>query len=264
MSKKSKISTILGSKMAKLIFLLCISINLFVNSNAYSKCETEPTRVAIVDTGLDLKDPRFASLICKDGHNWDFVEKTPMKFDRHGHGTHIAGLIKQYAGDANFCFLVYRYYDNSSAGINNLMNEVNAIKQAVKDRADFVNISGGGADRSEIECNEIKSAYGTTFVLAAGNDGMNLDLPLAGYYPACCGTPNIIIVGSLGKTGKKLPSSNYGTRVTEWELGYMVLSTLPGGQTGTMSGTSQATAIATGKAVAKRINSCKVPRTKER
>jgi hypothetical protein len=57
----------------------------------------EPVRVAVIDTGLNLKDSRFTHL-CKDGH-YDLSD-TSIE-DTEGHGTHIASLIQKYAGDSN-------------------------------------------------------------------------------------------------------------------------------------------------------------------
>lgn len=237
----------------KLLLLLSILLSFLVSTNAYSERCSRPDRVAIIDTGLDIDDPRFSSLLCKDGHHWDFVENKPLKIDGHGHGTHIAGLIKQYAGNANYCLLIYRYFSAYDFKDGNLRNEIMAIDKAVADRATIINISGGGLYRSDIECNTIKEAKNVRFVTAAGNEGSNIDPP-NGYYPASCGSSNITIVGSTNRFGLKMPSSNYGTTVTEWELGLNVESTLPKGRTGEMSGTSMATAIATGKAVSK--NKC--------
>ena len=53
---------------------------------------------------------------------------------------------------------------------------------------------------------------------------------------------------------RRSPSSNYGKRVTQWEVGTDQKSSLPGGKTGYMSGTSQATGVATGKALKARLS----------
>lgn len=244
--------------MWKLFFLISILVAVFCSSDANAKCKKSiPIRVGIVDTGLDVTDPRFSSLLCKDGHHFDFVENKPMEKDIHGHGTHITGLIKEYAGKANYCLLIYRYYDNGAFGFNNIMNEIRSIRQAITDRADIINISGGGDDFSAIECRTIEEAKNVIFVVAAGNEGRSIDPP-NGYFPAACSSSNVIAVGSLNENGSRLLFSNFGTIVKRWELGFYVLSTLPNDRVGVMSGTSQSTAIATGKIVSKMKNKCDI------
>ena len=242
--------------MSRLLVTILLSILLLLGITCYGECTRKMERVAVIDTGLDLTDPRFSSLLCKDGNHWDFVLKKPVQSDYNGHGTHVAGLIKKYAGNASYCFLIYRYFEyDIFSGNDNLKNEIQAIKQAVKDGATIINISGGGRDRSYEECKTIENASSVRFVLAAGNNGENIDF--GHFYPACCGSSNITIVGSTNKDGVKLSSSNYGNSVTAWELGLNVESTVPGG-TGVMSGTSQATAITTGKIVSKNKNQCHI------
>lgn len=200
-------------------------------------------KVAIVDTGLDLKDPRFQDVICKDGH-WDFVTNSPSVVDEHGHGTHVAGLIKKYAKDSkNYCLLIYRYYAEDG---QNVTRFVKAIKMAIDNGADFVNVSGGGVEYSREEYELIKTHPNVTFVVAAGNDGRQLNNSYK-YFPASYNLPNEVVVGNHNFFCKKAASSNYGSIVKAWEPGVSVISTLPNGVTGSMTGTSQSTAIHTGK-----------------
>ena len=61
----------------------------------------------------------------------------------------------------------------------------------------------------------------------------------------------IYIVGNLVKKDSRsiANTSNYGEPVNTWEVGTNVLSRLPGKSFGFMTGTSQATAVKTGKIV---------------
>lgn len=239
--------------MKKLIILLAL---LSLNAQAQK-------RVAIIDTGLDLKDPRFSKLLCKKGKHWNFVNNTSNPYDSHGHGTHIAGLIKQYAGNASYCLLIYKYYDDWSTGEQNLSNEIRALKQAVVDKADIINLSGGGSEFS----NEERKAFlrieelGILAVVAAGNDGKPVAELGYAYYPAAYGFSNIVVVGNLQSNFKGdcfiHPTSNRGSKVNKWEIGTYVSSTLPGDMMGSLTGTSQATAIRTGKILSgKRSEKC--------
>jgi len=225
---------------------------------------TKPVKVAILDTGLDLTDPRFSSVVCKEGHA-TFVGES-LK-DENGHGTHIAGLIKQYAGEGDYCLLIYKYYSPANSGSLNLRNLIKSIEAAVEAGARVINYSGGGPEFSEDEYLAIKKAEaaGVLFIAAAGNEGQNIDLVRNYYYPASYNLTNIVVVGNINDNGKRFKSSNYGKKVTAWEKGVTVLSTLPpsecrgfesflrgewqNGCMGYMTGTSQSTAIHTGKIV---------------
>ncbi len=188
---------------------------------------------------------------------WDFVHDVPLPFDTHGHGTHISGIINATAGNgfgkgAGACPAValmgLKYYDNGGSGYNNLANTVRAIEYAIANGAQIINYSGGGADPASSERAAVTKAQqkGVLFVAAAGNDGRNNDR--RPYFPASYPVDNIIGVASINKFERLLPSSNFGKSVHVAAPGLMILSTLPGGKFGTMSGTSQATAFVTGAA----------------
>jgi hypothetical protein len=81
-----------------------------------------------------------------------------------------------------------------------------------------------------------------TFVVSAGNDGVDLDINPR--YPASYDCSNIVVVANRGAR-----SSNYGSVVSAWEDGVMVWSMLPHGEEGYMTGTSMSTAIRTGRII---------------
>jgi subtilisin family serine protease len=251
--------------------------------NEISSCSNTVT-VAVIDTGIDYTHPGLAENLWinegetgldANGHDkatngidddgdgfvddvigWDFVNEVPLPMDNHGHGTHISGIISAKpnatTGLSGVCpgvrIMPLKYYDNASLGYNNLQNTVRAIYYAVKMGAQIINYSGGGAEPSTSEKAAIEYARqrGVLFVAAAGNDGHNNDI--FPYYPASYGLDNIISVASVDKQNQLLPSSNYGKNVQVAAPGLGILSTLPHKKTGTMSGTSQATAFVTGAA----------------
>jgi subtilisin family serine protease len=207
-------------------------------------------RIAVIDTGLNLTDPRFQDHLCKTGHK-DFTGEGIK--DLVDHGTHVVGIIQQNAGNANYCLLIYKFYSFAVSGKLNQEREVMALKQAIKDKADIVNISGGGESKYNPEKEVIKHNPRTLFVVAAGNDHHDLDLK-CDYYPACLGFNNILVIGSLNSEGVRSNFSNYGSVVSTYEIGEDVLSTLPDNREGRMSGTSMATAVYTGKLIRKMLN----------
>lgn len=203
-------------------------------------------KVAIVDTGLDLKDPRFKDHLCSTGHK-NFVPNETLD-DINGHGTHVSGLIQKFAGNADFCLLIYKYYSESATGQQNMDREVQAMQEAVVNGADVVNYSGGGPEFNEGEFLVIRNHPKTTFVVAAGNEHQDLDLPGNDFYPASLKLPNELVVMGIDDQGKRVPTSNWSKKAFS-EPGTHILSYLPNGKTGYMTGTSQATAIFSGKLV---------------
>lgn len=207
-----------------------IILSLLFNNLAFATL-----KVAVVDTGLDLNDPRFTSVLCPDGSK-DFTGKGIE--DTNGHGTHIAGLIKQYAKDSDYCLLIYKFFDENQTFYRNENNTVEAFTEAIINGASIINYSAGGPYTSVLEELVIKNHPEVIFFVAAGNEGTNLDINCI-YYPACYNYPNIIVIGNF--------RGNHGKKVNFIENGTEVISTLPNGEEGLMTGSSQSTAIHTGK-----------------
>ena len=244
-------------------------------------------KVAIIDTGIDIHHPDLQHNLwvnkketgydengqnkatnnkdddgngCTDDvHGCNFITMTGDLTDHHGHGTHIAGIIGATRGNGigisgvapNVSMMVLKYYDPNVPGINNLNNTVKAIHYAIQQGAHIINYSGGGLSPSPLEKQAIKMAQqkGILFIAAAGNEKSNLDSKSNSYYPANYPLNNIISVTAFNKTQNVLPTSNYGASSVDIAApGNQILSTLPGGQYGHMTGTSQATAFVTGVA----------------
>src|SRR5262249_33841169 len=109
--------------------------------------------------------------------------------------------------------------------------------------------SGGGILRSREEEAAIAWAAqnGVLVVAAAGNEGLNSDF--FHFYPADYEQPNILSVAALHRHAQLLDVSNF--RPSTWHIaapGKNIHATLPGGLHGFMTGTSQATAFASGLA----------------
>lgn len=217
--------------------MLFILLSLLV-SDSYAK---EPIKIAVIDTGLDLTDPRFAGKLCATGHK-DFTNTTLQ--DNIGHGTHVAGLIEKNAGNSNYCMIILKYYLEER--VNDTLNTfrtILAFNEAENLGADIVNFSSGGPNFIDIEYQTIKTSK-ALFVLAAGNDHADVR---NNFYPAAYHLPNSLVIGSLDRKGNKAKFSNFGPFVDVWELGEDLLSYLPGNMNGIFSGTSMSAAIEAGK-----------------
>lgn len=222
----------------------------------------DPIKVAVIDTGFDFTNVNADRILCKGATHINFVNPGTTPNDTHGHGTHISGIIDQYARGTDYCQIIYKYYDPNGSGEDNLKNTMRAIQAAIDADVDFINYSAGGAEFSQTEYNMWKKAMdlGITVVVAAGNDNCNLDTnktitetymtySCSPYFPASYYDKRFISVGNLTPEGPKAKTSNYGKRIKAWEVGTKVLSWLPFNQQGYMTGTSQATAVRTGKMI---------------
>lgn len=208
-----------------------------------STVKADTLRIGVIDSGLSVTDPRLNGHLCPTGHK-DFTGEGLT--DTNGHGTAMVGLIEEYAGTGDYCIVLYKYYRESDPGSVNLEHEVEALEQASKDKVSIINISGGGPIFEEKEYLAIRGNPQILFVVAAGNEGQNIDFPGNEFYPASYNLPNEIIVGNVDKNNKRVSTSNYGERVVVVEMGDHVRSTYIAGYS-TVTGTSASTAIHTGK-----------------
>lgn len=237
------------------------SINLEPALKLYKKMK-DPKKeivVAVVDTGVEyehpfLKDNLYfpTGKVGKSKFGYDFskngdISTTPD--DLHGHGTHVAGIIKSVFPEVKL--LVLKYYNPLASGQENLASTIRALRFAVDSDVDIINYSGGGPEPSTEEKRILKTAMekGILVVAAAGNEKSDIDVRKNAYYPASYGMNNIITVTAHNKTGESLPSSNWGQRSIDLSApGNRIKSSIPSSRAGYMTGTSQATAFATGVA----------------
>jgi len=161
--------------------------------------------------------------------------------DTDGHGTHVVGLIQKYAGKGNYCLIIVKYFDSSLNNAELSITSLKALNYVSQLGIPLVNISSAGMGASPYEEALIRTTPGTLYVGAAGNHGQSLKT-----FPCAYDLKNMVCVGS--STGE---FSNYGKWVKFKEPGADVVSTLPNGKTGALTGTSMSTAIWTGKLINK-------------
>lgn len=152
--------------------------------------------VAVIDTGIQgdhpfLKDNIHVTSGSRGTANYgiDFsgekVTNTP--FDQHGHGTHVAGIVKSIFPEVKL--LALKYYNPKATGQANLDATIKALKYAVDNNVDVINYSGGGPEASVEELRILKEAEkkGILVIAAAGNERSNIDDKRHAYYPASYG-----------------------------------------------------------------------------
>jgi len=228
--------------------------------------------VAVLDTGIDFDHPDLNLVMAVDCTWLGPKEGTcdGTRDDGHGHGTHVAGTIGALDNDFGvvgiapgvrlWAVKVLTNYGTGTtaqivAGIDFVTEYASEIEVA--------NMSLGGVGESEAMDLAIAGAVetGITFVLSAGNRGMDVD----SYHPA--GAPGAITVSALadfdslpGGVGSPTCGhdsevddtladfSNYGVGVSIAAPGVCIRSTYRDGLYAWMSGTSMAAPHVSGAA----------------
>lgn len=230
--------------------------------------------VAVIDSGVDYNHPIFKeteaiwhnpmevenSNYDHDGNGypgdfrgWNFVSGNSNPMDDTDHGTHVAGIIlgaeQNIFGDSlersRIKIMPLKFL--SAAGKGSTSDAIQAIFYAVNNGAHVINASWGGGGYSQALQDAILYAYNNDvfFVAAAGNSAHNNDTQ--GIYPASYKMPNLLSVAATNDFDYLASFSNYGKEsVSLASPGQSILSTLPGGTLGRMSGTSMSAPLAAG------------------
>lgn len=219
--------------------LIVIALSLFSSLAA-----AKTIRVAVIDTGIN-DYLRHTLPMCPTGHI-DLTNTTLI--DNHGHGSHIAATIAKYAGKADYCLVIIKYYDTNDKASGSALYLRKALAYANLIKVDIVNISSGGIGSDYFERQNVETLLNRGIIVnvAAGNDGKDLDKSCY-YFPACY-SKRLNVVGNVLPNGKPAAQSNYGKRVNVWREG---LETVKVGLKSivTMFGSSMATARLTGEIV---------------
>ena len=234
--------------------------------------------VAVIDSGIDFTHPDLAANIwtnpleiagngkdddgngyVDDVHGWDFVDNDNTPQDGFYHGTFVSGIIGAVGNNSlgvsgvnwQVSILPVRFQGNNGLGYTGAaIYALNYVTQLKREGIPIVatNISWGGltslsssvdtAIRAEV-------AAGITVVVAAGNDGSDTDL--VPRYPSSFTSDGMITVAATDSADRLAGFSNYGaTSIDVGAPGVGILSTLPGGRYGSISGTSFAAPQVTG------------------
>ena len=239
--------------------------------------------VGIVDTGIDYTHPDLktniwsapnsftislngAAVNCPAGsHGFNAITATCDPMDDYMHGTHVSGIIGA-AGNNNLGVVGVNWATSmmglkflNSQGSGYVSDAVTAIEFAIQVKSFFASTaaadvrilsnSWGGGGFSQALQDEIDEAASNDilFVAAAGNSASNNDTVPT--YPASLNRPNMIAVAATDNNDALAYFSNYGQNSVELGApGVAILSTLPGGNYGYLSGTSMATPYVSGAA----------------
>ncbi len=228
--------------------------------------------VAIIDSGIDYNHPDLAANmwinpgeipgngIDDDGNGYiddiygiDPAEGDSNPMDIDGHGTHVAGTVAAVGNNGrgvtgvswNSKLMALKIFDGPFGG--SITAAIESIEYMTMMKTQYgVNIalsnnSWGGYGFSQALLDSISESIdaGILFVASAANDALNNDVTPA--YPASFPLDGIISVAASDHNDRIAGFSNFGlTSVDLAAPGVDILSTLPGGGYGLLSGTSMA------------------------
>ena len=237
--------------------------------------------IAILDTGVDYTHPDLEENIwineaelngiegydddengyIDDIRGWDFHHQTNTPLDDNMHGTHVAGIagavgnneigIAGAAWDVKLMPLkVFQ-----ASGIGDAATIAQGIEYAYMNGATVLNMSFGSFAESFTMKAALENAYSTAIlVAAAGNNGICIGPPTppcAPFYPAAysfvVGVEDAASYSNYDQDGPVY--SLYSSFLLNYELvapGSGIMSTIPNGGYGTLTGTSMATPLVAG------------------
>lgn len=216
---------------------------------------------------------------CDDVHGWDFIHNTAIigdGMDGNGHGTHCAGIAAAVGNNgigitgANPNAMILPIKVMGDDGKGDIATIVRGIDYAVASGANILSMSLGGSVNSSAEYQALSKAYAAyiPIVAAAGNKGESIYGLQQPTFPAAYDI--VLGVMASGQNGQRASYSNYdpdgpfytqyantdrnysqkdNTSLGEfWNYDLMapgtgIMSTLPGGKYGKLSGTSMATPL---------------------
>ncbi len=189
--------------------------------------------IAILDTGID---PDHETLNVAGGKAFANARGRYKWADDHGHGTHVAGTAAAVdngigvlgTAPENELWAV-KVLDNSGSGTYS--DVADGILWAADEGIEVLNMSLGGG-HSDTVLDAVIYAYeeGSLLVASAGNDGGSVNYPAA--------YDEVIAVSATDQDDKIAGFSSTGVDVELAAPGVDILSTYPGDDYGTASGTS--------------------------
>jgi serine protease len=185
--------------------------------------------VAIIDTGIDYKNPELAAVF-KEGYN--FVARTSDPLDDGGHGSHVAGTIAA-ANDGNGVVGIasdvdiYSLKVLNTCGSGRVADIISAVDWVIQKKNAIggnwiLNLSLGSSEPSTAEEAEFQAAAEKNIlVFAASGNGGAAAGGLA--YPA--GYSSVVSVGAVDETNTVADFSQRGPGLKLVAPGVNVLST---------------------------------------
>jgi thermitase len=228
----------------------------------------------VLDTGVDTGHPDLKDNIHKNtkeknnngtdgdknGYVDDYYGYNAYKGkgngeDDNGHGTHVSGIVagrgNNSVGVAGVCWSakVVPIKFMNSAGYGSMSKAIAGIEYAIDRGVKVINASFGSSSSSQALKDAIAQAkdHGVLIVVAAGNDGKNIDSSPT--YPASYTNGNLLVVAASTNADTLASFSNYGKNNVDLAApGQDIMSTYLGGSYRMLDGTSMAAPMVSGVA----------------
>ncbi|HXF29893.1 MAG TPA: S8 family serine peptidase [Solirubrobacterales bacterium] len=170
-------------------------VGLLVGLALAGSASAAPVRVGLIDSGIGAGDPT-------------------------GHGTAVAKMLRGSAAARGARLRLVAFPDVNRAGFGRPLLMARAIRDASAARMRVVNISQTIPGRAGRVRRALAASPTTLFVVAAGNDGLDLAEPGLDRDPCSAPQPNVVCVGELGPGGRPAANSNFGPGVVDaWAAG---------------------------------------------
>ena len=206
--------------------------------------------VAVIDTGIDTTSADLAPNLLQ---GWNFYDGNSDTSDGDGHGTVIASIIAAARGNGGYVgiapdakILPIKVMGGPGGDTWSDQAVVQGIEYALRRGAKVLNLSLGGLDAPipgiGRALRDARTA-GALVVIAAGNDGANLDGGRHTEFPDGYGLANSLTVADFTDRNALADDSNYGARhVQIASLGSDLWGDYPGTPNGGYVGGSSAAA----------------------
>jgi subtilisin family serine protease len=208
-------------------------------------------KVAVIDTGVDLSHPALQEALAPANEWWDFYsddaipqEEGVLGMGGYGHGTNVAGIIRQIAPRATI--LPIRILGPDGRGT--IADLTAAIQWAVDKGATIINLSLGSKSFSLSVAAAMANATGKgVFIISsAGNSGTTQVSYPASYANAPLIGWTRLSVTSVDSNNIKSLFASYGSSVELAAPGENVYGPAPDLQMAAWSGTSMSAPMASG------------------
>ena len=223
----------------------------------WSQSQGKNVRVAVIDTGVDVKNPQLAhSVDVKSGRNFLPLKDSKGKriegrgnatgtTDNVGHGTKVAGIIAArplkgtgFVGLAPEATII-PIKQNDAEGHGDAESLARAVRYAIQAKADVINISQDTQNAVEPtphlqEAIDAALAQQIVVVASAGNDGLGGNVKKT--YPASY--PGVLAVAASDRNNERASFSQSGDFVGVAAPGVDMISTVPKGGHCSDNGTS--------------------------
>lgn len=208
-------------------------------------------KIAVIDSGIDYNHP---DLNDNYAGGYDFYNDDGYPMDDDGHGTHVAGTIGAEDNDSGVVGVapeadIYALKILGADGSGSYSDVIAALEWCVDNDIQVTNNSyGSSGDPGDLvkQAFDNANAAGIINIAAAGNEGNPPGRGDNVIYPARW--DSVIAVAATDSSDKRAKWSSTGPDVELAAPGVSIVSTLPGGVYGIMSGTSMASPHAAGTA----------------